>query len=90
MPCNREVTKGLRALAGNPLGLSQAFMDSDEARRILMKELVERLWYEEEGLNLSEYALLLLLFSLVVAVAFVRVGASTGNAHSGAPMVASS
>jgi len=44
-----------------------------------MRELIKRLWHEEEGANLSEYALLIVLVSLVAIIAIV--GSGTGASH---------
>jgi len=39
-----------------------------------LKELLKRLWREEEGQDLTEYALLLVLIALVAAVAVAKYG----------------
>ena len=47
-----------------------------------MKELIKRFWYEEEGGDLSEYALLIVLASLVAIIAIVGGGTSTSHTFS--------
>lgn len=44
-----------------------------------MAELLDRLWREEEGQDLTEYALLLVLISLVVVVAVGRLGSTVNS-----------
>jgi len=39
-----------------------------------MRKLIRRLWKEEEGQDLTEYALLLVLISLVAVVSMQTVG----------------
>jgi pilus assembly protein Flp/PilA len=41
-----------------------------------MKNIMKRLWKEEEGQDLIEYALLIALITLVAAAIFPTVGAS--------------
>jgi pilus assembly protein Flp/PilA len=41
-----------------------------------MKKMMKRLWKEEEGQDLIEYALLVALIALVAAAVFPQVGAS--------------
>lgn len=41
-------------------------------RGTTVKELIERLWQDERGDNLSEYALLIVLASLVMIAAIMR------------------
>lgn len=47
-----------------------------------MRELFRRLWQDEEGGDLSEYALLIVLISLVAIVAIVGGGNSTSHTYS--------
>jgi Flp pilus assembly pilin Flp len=49
-----------------------------------MKKLIKRLWHEEEGGDLSEYALLIVLVSLVAMIAIVGGGAGSNHAYSNA------
>ncbi len=49
-----------------------------------MMELLKRLWQEEEGQDLTEYALLLVLISLVAIVAMKSVGTAVSQAFSNA------
>ena len=49
-----------------------------------MKELLKRLWQEEEGQDLTEYALLLVLISLVAIVAMKGLGSAVSDAFSNA------
>lgn len=44
-----------------------------------MEELLKRLCQEEEGQDLTEYALLLVLISLVAIVAVGRLGSDVSN-----------
>lgn len=44
-----------------------AFYNSEEEATITMKSLFARLWREEEGQDLTEYALLLVLLALAAA-----------------------
>ena len=45
-----------------------------------MKELLKRLWQEEEGQDLTEYALLLVLISLVAVAAMGALGSGISDA----------
>ena len=45
-----------------------------------MKELLKRLWQEEEGQDLTEYALLLVLISLVAVTAMSSLGSGISDA----------
>lgn len=47
-----------------------------------MKELIKRLWFEEEGGDLSEYALLIALVSLVAIVAIMGSGGGVSHPYS--------
>jgi len=47
-----------------------------------MTELLKRLWQEEEGQDLTEYALLLVLISLVAVVAVGRLGSEINSMFS--------
>ncbi len=49
-----------------------------------MKKLVMRLWREEEGQDLVEYALLLVLISLIAVASITTVGQAVSNAFSNA------
>ena len=49
-----------------------------------MKELLKRLWQDEEGQDLTEYALLLVLISLVAVAAMGILGSEVSNAFSNA------
>lgn len=49
-----------------------------------MTELLKRLWQEEEGQDLTEYALLLVLISLVAVAAMKTLGSGVSDAFSNA------
>jgi pilus assembly protein Flp/PilA len=49
-----------------------------------MKNLLLRLWREEEGQDLVEYALLLVLIALVAIAAITTVGKAVSNVFSNA------
>jgi pilus assembly protein Flp/PilA len=49
-----------------------------------MKNLLLRLWREEEGQDLTEYALLLVLIALVAIAAITQVGQAVSNVFSNA------
>jgi Flp pilus assembly pilin Flp len=49
-----------------------------------MKQLLMRLWQEEEGQDLTEYALLLVLVSLVAVAAMGQLGSGVSTAFSNA------
>jgi len=49
-----------------------------------MKKLLMRLWREEEGQDLVEYALLLVLISLIAVASITTVGQAVSNAFSSA------
>jgi pilus assembly protein Flp/PilA len=49
-----------------------------------MKDLLKRLWQEEEGQDLTEYALLLVLISLVAVAAMGTLGSAVSDAFSNA------
>lgn len=49
-----------------------------------MMELLKRLWQEEEGQDLTEYALLLVLISLVAIVAMGKLGSAVSDVFSNA------
>jgi len=49
-----------------------------------MTELLKRLWQEEEGQDLTEYALLLVLISLVAVAAMKNLGSAISDAFSNA------
>jgi pilus assembly protein Flp/PilA len=53
-------------------------------RNTPMKELLKRLWEEEEGQDLTEYALLLVLISLVAVAAMGTLGSGISDAFSNA------
>jgi pilus assembly protein Flp/PilA len=54
---------------------SKFCLTSTHGRKKLMMELLKRLWQEEEGQDLTEYALLLVL----IALAAIAVMGSLGN-----------
>lgn len=49
-----------------------------------MKELLRRLWQEEEGQDLTEYALLLVLISLVAIASMQALGSAVSDVFSNA------
>ena len=49
-----------------------------------MKNLLKRLWKEEEGQDLTEYALLIVLISLVAIASMKAVGTTISNVFSNA------
>ena len=49
-----------------------------------MKELLMRLWQEESGQDLTEYALLLVLIALAATAAMRGLAVSIGNAYNNA------
>ncbi|HUZ45736.1 MAG TPA: Flp family type IVb pilin [Terriglobia bacterium] len=49
-----------------------------------MLELLKRLWNEEEGQDLTEYALLMVLIALVAIVAMRSFGSAVNNTFSNA------
>ena len=49
-----------------------------------MMELFKRLWKDEEGQDLTEYALLLVLISLVAVAAMGTLGSGISDAFSNA------
>ncbi len=49
-----------------------------------MKKLLLRLWREEEGQDLVEYALLLVLIALIAVASVTTVGLAVSNAFSNA------
>jgi Flp pilus assembly pilin Flp len=49
------------------------------AEMTAMKALLKRLWQEEKGNNVTDYALLLLLLSLAAMGAMGALGGSVGN-----------
>jgi pilus assembly protein Flp/PilA len=52
--------------------------------RKTMRNLLSRLWREEEGQDLVEYALLLVLIALVAIAAITTVGKAVSNVFSNA------
>jgi len=56
-------------------------------RRGNMKNLLMRLWRDEKGQDLVEYALLLVLISLIAVVSITTVGKAVSNAFSNAAVV---
>lgn len=52
--------------------------------RKTMKNLLMRLWKEEEGQDLTEYALLIVLISLVAVVAMKALGLAISDVFSNA------
>ncbi len=55
-----------------------------------MMELLKRLWQEEEGQDLTEYALLLVLIALAAVAVMGTLGNSINNAFSTAATTLSS
>ena len=49
-----------------------------------MTELLKRLWHEEEGQDLTEYALLLVLIALFAVAAMGNLGSAISSAFSNA------
>jgi pilus assembly protein Flp/PilA len=49
-----------------------------------MKSLLVRLWKEEEGQDLTEYALLVVLIALVAITTITSVGTAVSNVFSNA------
>ena len=49
-----------------------------------MTELLKRLWQEEEGQDLTEYALLLVLIALFAVAAMGNLGSASSNAFANA------
>ena len=49
-----------------------------------MKNLVNRLWKEEEGQDLTEYALLMVLIALVAIASMKTLGTTVSNVFSNA------
>lgn len=49
-----------------------------------MKSLMKRLWQEEEGQDLVEYGLLLVLIALVAIASITSIGSSVKNIFSNA------
>ena len=55
-----------------------------------MKNLLNRLWKEEEGQDLTEYALLMVLIALVAIVSMKTLGQTVSNVFSNAAVNLSS
>jgi Flp pilus assembly pilin Flp len=53
-------------------------------RRMGMETLWKRLWYEEQGQDLTEYALILVLISLVAIASMKFFGSRLKNVYSNA------
>jgi pilus assembly protein Flp/PilA len=49
-----------------------------------MKNLLKRLWTEEEGQDLTEYALLMVLIALVAIASMKTLGTTVSNVFSNA------
>ncbi len=49
-----------------------------------MKNLMKRLWKEEEGQDLTEYALLMVLIALVAIASMKTLGTTVSNVFSNA------
>lgn len=47
-----------------------------------MREVVETLWREEDGQDLTEYALILVLISLVALAILQTIGSTVSNTYS--------
>jgi pilus assembly protein Flp/PilA len=59
-------------------------------REITMKNLMIRLWKEEEGQDLVEYGLLLVLIALVAIASITTIGSSVSKIFSNAASVTTS
>lgn len=57
---------------------------ADDGRRLRMKEFWKRLCQEDAGQDLTEYALLLVLMSLLSIVAMRGIGSTVNNIFTGA------
>ena len=55
-----------------------------------MKNLMNRLWQEEEGQDLVEYGLLLVLIALVAVVSITTIGSGVKDIFSNAASVTTS
>ncbi len=55
-----------------------------------MKNLMKRLWQEEEGQDLVEYGLLLVLIALVAVVSITTIGSGVKDIFSNAASVTTS
>ena len=55
-----------------------------------MKNLMYRLWQEEEGQDLVEYCLLLVLIALVAVASITTIGSSVSSIFSNAASVTTS
>jgi pilus assembly protein Flp/PilA len=65
-------------------------IQTTHGRKKLMMELLKRLWQEEEGQDLTEYALLLVLIALAAVAVMGTLGNSINNAFSTAATTLSS
>jgi Flp pilus assembly pilin Flp len=75
----------VRLFAGNcSMQLGFVVSNSEAAFKQVgkMKKLLLRLWREEEGQDLVEYALLLVLISLIAIASITTVGKAVSNAFS--------
>jgi len=59
-------------------------------REFTMKNLMKRLWQEEEGQDLVEYGLLLVLIALVAIASITIVGSSVSKIFANAASVTNS
>jgi pilus assembly protein Flp/PilA len=57
-------------------------LTSTHGRNSLMTELLKRLWQEEEGQDLTEYALLLVLIALAAITVMGTLGSAINNVFS--------
>jgi len=58
--------------------------------KFTMKNLMYRLWQEEEGQDLVEYGLLLVLIALVAVASITTIGSSVSSIFSNAASVTTS
>jgi Flp pilus assembly pilin Flp len=77
----------MTAVQGKPpaegFGMRPKLANFDE-RNIKMKNIMMRLWKEEEGQDLLEYALLIVLIVLVAAAAINPLGSTIGTVYTNA------
>jgi len=65
-------------------GLTSCPVNFNFERDLNMKNLLVRLWKEEEGQDLTEYALLLVLISLVAVASMQTVGRAVSDVFANA------
>jgi Flp pilus assembly pilin Flp len=56
-----------------------AFVDRDSTETQMMRHAARRLWADESGQNLAEYALLLVLLALATLAAVRLLGVTIGD-----------